>query len=500
MRRSSSRLAKVAVLVGALSLPSVALARPGGGHAFGSGGGGASGSSGSGGGGIGHTGTSDASFAPSTLSGGATLALVVIALGLVGVFAVVSGATPADDVTEKKRAPAQRRPARVASARARLRDLERYDPSFSTAVFEDFSYALYTELALAAGRAELTKLRPYVSDEAMATLSGRPLAGVSTVLVGALTIRDVSNLDGVSDKVSVEIEIEANLARRDPETGDERAVYVVERWVLRRAKTARSRQPDRARILACPSCSAPLEALLAGKCRYCGEEVSTGAFDWVVCSVRVIHERERGPVLAGHSAADTSETPSIVDPDARARFYESVGDSAAYDALAARITHTFDTFHEAWSAQNLEPMRHLTTDPLFESQAYWIAEYEKQGLCNVTEDAAIARIELARVTSDPYFDAVTVRIHAHAKDYTKDARTGEVVSGEPTSAKRYSEYWTFLRKRATNAPRSQSECPRCGAPRSNEIGGHCSHCGAKVGNRALDWVLSRIEQDEAYNG
>ena len=32
------------------------------------------------------------------------------------------------------------------------------------------------------------------------------------------------------------------------------------------------------------------------------------------------------------------------------------------------------------------------------------------------------------------------------------------------------------------------------------MAGSCTHCNAKVTSGEFDWVLSRIEQDEAYSG
>ena len=32
------------------------------------------------------------------------------------------------------------------------------------------------------------------------------------------------------------------------------------------------------------------------------------------------------------------------------------------------------------------------------------------------------------------------------------------------------------------------------------MAGHCEHCGADVTSGEFDWVLSKIEQDDAYTG
>jgi len=48
--------------------------------------------------------------------------------------------------------------------------------------------------------------------------------------------------------------------------------------------------------------------------------------------------------------------------------------------------------------------------------------------------------------------------------------------------------------------RREPNCPHCGAPLKIGMAGTCEYCRAKVTSGEFDWVLSRIEQDEAYGG
>jgi hypothetical protein len=44
-------------------------------------------------------------------------------------------------------------------------------------------------------------------------------------------------------------------------------------------------------------------------------------------------------------------------------------------------------------------------------------------------------------------------------------------------------------------------CPSCGAPLDNvNAAGICGYCDGKITSGRFDWVLSRIEQAEAYQG
>jgi hypothetical protein len=161
----------------------------------------------------------------------------------------------------------------------------------------------------------------------------------------------------------------------------------------------------------------------------------------------------------------------------------------------------FYTFQAAWSARDLASMRPYLSDALFATQTFWVSEYQRQRLRNVTENAAVRHVELARVTSDAYFDAITVRVYGSSLDYTLSDDTGQIVGGDRANPRLYTEYWTFVRAReAKGAARTDRTCPRCGAPLAINMAGKCTHCEAHVTSGSFDWVLSRIEQDEVYAG
>ena len=93
-----------------------------------------------------------------------------------------------------------------------------------------------------------------------------------------------------------------------------------------------------------------------------------------------------------------------------------------------------------------------------------------------------------------------MRIFATGLDYTVDAKDN-VVGGSRRRLRPYSEYWTLIRGAATRgAARVDRSCPNCGGELRINMTGTCEFCQAKVTTGDFDWVLSRIEQDEAFRG
>ncbi|MFL5348721.1 MAG: TIM44-like domain-containing protein [Hyalangium sp.] len=378
-----------------------------------------------------------------------------------------------------------------------------FDPDFSLVPFEDFLYALYAKAHEARGGGRVDTLAAYLSQGARQTLSGisQPVH-VKAVVVGSMQYLDATNLRPDSQTVSVRIRFEANYTEVST-NGFEQSFYVAEEWTLSRSTAAKSRPPDAARVFKCPNCGAPLEGMRGNTCSYCEKKVDTGEFDWVVATVELQEREARGPQLGGDTPEEGTDLPTVKQP----RVNEHLGalleqdPELSWNALAGRLVLIFQELQVAWSNRQWEHARPYVSDSLFQMQLYWMEAYKQAGLRNVTEKARITRVELARVVGDKYYHAITVRLFATGLDYTVRDSDGHVVGGSKSRERQYSEYWTLIRgTSAKGRPRTDKHCPSCGAPLAINLAGNCTHCSARVSSGDFDWVLSRIEQDESYQG
>lgn len=88
------------------------------------------------------------------------------------------------------------------------------------------------------------------------------------------------------------------------------------------------------------------------------------------------------------------------------------------------------------------------------------------------------------------------------KDYTLD-KNGKVIDGDRGQARRFSEYWTFIRRAGfagDTKKKKEDACPNCGGDLHISMAGICDYCGSKITSGNFDWILSTIEQDESYEG
>jgi hypothetical protein len=384
--------------------------------------------------------------------------------------------------------------------RAALEGLRRTDPAFSVVVFEDFVYFLYAEMHRARGASGVEALAAYLSDEARASLrnDGR-VAEVTGIIIGAMSYEDVEIEP--SGEARVVLHVESNYVERYRPQGEQR-FYVSERIVLTRAAGARSRTPDKARILTCPNCGGPLSAARGKVCAYCNTLMESGTKDWAIEEIEVLEREPRGPLLTSSVEEKGTGSPTIVAPNAHAVFaqIQAKDPQFSWQRLEHRVGLVFQEFHRGWVERDPSRVRPFVSDNLFQSQLYWIDLYRAARCINRTDGSRITRLELAAATTDAYFDAVTVRLYATGLDFTV-SEDGRLLSGSSTRQRAYSEYWTLIRgaqKKPTNM--NERQCPNCGAPLKINMAGNCEYCKVKVTSGEYDWVLSRIEQDEAYQG
>jgi len=411
------------------------------------------------------------------------------------------------------------------AVRARLDQLRQYDPNFSDILFMDFACALYARLQEARGRGDLEVYKPYLGAAALRVLQqlggglrdevrqfvrkqgrvepSRPKFDVKGVIVGGAQINNVSDPEQATITISVRLETNYTEAYGgDGQPARENTFYCEEVWRFIRNRDVLSRPPDKILAFGCPSCGSTAERLPDDSCPHCGVKAVAGRFDWCVRSIALLRRESRGPLLTSDVPEVGTSSPTIVQPNynaARDQFV-AANPGFSWERTEARFRHIFTELQQAWTTLQWERARPYQSDQLFQSHYFWIREYQRQKLRNVLEDVRIERLQPVKIKSDAFFDAITVRIWASMKDYTTDTR-GKVVCGHPDRDRRFTEYWTFIRRRGVKeSDKDDTACPNCGAPLKINMAGVCEYCEGKVASGQFDWVLSRIEQDEAYVG
>jgi len=380
---------------------------------------------------------------------------------------------------------------------ARLDELRRFDPNFSEITFSDFCYSLYARAHDARGRGDLDRYSPYLSAAARNSLRARNqgLSEVRGIVIGSFRVAGVRGLDDAN--VTATVAYESNYT--EVAAGSQTSWYVKEQWVLERKRDILSPPPEKSKADHCPRCGAALQTRTDGACEYCGVKIESGAFQWYVRAITLMTTETRGPLLTSNVPEQGTDRPTIFQPrfgDHRAAF-EAAHGGFDWSAFEVRVKEIALELQKAWTARDWERVRPLESESLFQTHRYWIDAYTRQKLRNVVDDYQIHRLQPVKITTDAFYESITVRLWASGRDHTID-ESGRVVAGSKSDVRQWSEYWTLIRTRSAASGTQTMSCPNCGAPVPVGATGICPYCSGKLTAGQFDWLLSRIEQDDAY--
>jgi predicted lipid-binding transport protein (Tim44 family) len=404
----------------------------------------------------------------------------------------------------------------LAAAMAALRAA---DPNFSEVLFIDFVNTLYARAQEARGRGTVDNLAPYIDDPSRQRLlslgsAATGLTEVAGVVLGTTKIVAIGKphqgaaisayFEPKSDDgqgAYMTVYFEANYTEKQT-GGAQTSYYTEERWHFGRQAGVLSLPPGKIDAIHCPKCGGPLERTADGACPYCNTVVRGGEFHWFVIGIEVLDREVRGPQLTADTPEEGNDLPTVYQQgfqEAVARFQAQYTDFS-WDKMNERVNYIFHMISQAWTALEWDKARPFETDNIFQMHRYWIEAYKAQNLRNVLDKIQVSKIEWVKVDQDAYYDSLTARIWASEIDCTID-QAGRVVCGSSTQPRAFTEYWTFIRTRGAKAVEHKDDhCPNCGAPLAVNMAGVCDYCGGKITSGDFDWVLSRIDQDEAYTG
>ncbi len=492
------------LLLSAVSWLDLAQARPGGGHSS-----------------SGHSSSSHSSRPSGSFSSGRSyssgnystgrpvhispIGWVMVLLFIIGVIILLKRLEKIQVVTA---APtAANRAAQQQKTSAELVLLKQSDPNFSGILFLDFVHSLYSKFYSYSTHPEFSYLSPFLSTELQQHFQQAQSWTVNEVVINGIRWQEINTQDIEIESICLVLDANYTLHLQGKPT----RYAVTERWLLYRKKGLLSPGPNKMQTLCCPYCGAPAHFTDAGQCGHCGSVVQKGEMQWVL-GKRVVLRTSALAVdeLVAYAEEQGTELATIKQTDLTGQMRDFQQKHALPDwdtfwqAFVDDIVKAyFLTIYAHWSTRDWQAVRHLLSDRLYEANSFWLNLYVEHNWYNRLDALKIARIERVKIEQDKFYEAITVRIFSSCYDYTEDA-AGKLIGGSKRALRRYSEYWTFVRRtnaKQHTAPYSLTQCPQCGAPADN-MGqtGECGYCGSKISTGQFSWVLFLIMQDDVYEG
>lgn len=471
-----------------------AMARPGGGHSYSGGGGG--GSSGGGGDGLASLIIYLLMMLPPEIS----IPLVIIIL----IIYVIAKRKGIKNPTINSAPTYQNRTENISGLDANVEALKATDPNFSKVLFLEFVSSLFNKYYNLQNTNNFSTINPFVHENILQALKNQKVKrNINEIVIGSIYL---SNVSMMPDVTAITVDIEANYTVT---LNNNATRYVVtERWLLNRKSGILSKDPDSMRKLACPNCGASTDFTDAGQCNHCQTFITKGDMQWFLKDRKVIYQQAfQTNSLLTYAEEVGTNYPTIYQYGIQSKVQQF---ESSHKVQWATYWGNFQTntaklyfteIYSAWTRQRWDEVRHLVADRLWESNQYWQDTYKKASLINKLENINVSKIELAKIETDKFYEAFTVRIFADCLDYVSD-RSGKVMAGTNKRSRYFSEYWTFIRRTGVEKETFDLKtCPNCGAP-ADKMGqaGNCEYCGSKITTGEFSWVLAIITQDEAYKG
>lgn len=166
-------------------------------------------------------------------------------------------------------------------------------------------------------------------------------------------------------------------------------------------------------------------------------------------------------------------------------------------ALLEKVGNQYIQMQNAWQNKDWESMRSIMTDALYNQMARQLQALIDAKQTNYVERIAVLESRIVRYAVEGDNDVLVIRLSTRITDYTKDDRTGNIISGSTTRELFMVYDWKLIRqqdKKTLNQPSlTQISCPNCGAPLNINHTGQCPYCGTVVTLSDHDWALSVIK-------
>jgi uncharacterized Zn finger protein (UPF0148 family) len=167
--------------------------------------------------------------------------------------------------------------------------------------------------------------------------------------------------------------------------------------------------------------------------------------------------------------------------------------------LLAKANTAFLAIQQAWTAQNMAPVRRWISDGVWQRFNTQFAMMHLLAQTNVVANVQIKKAFIDAIEEDGAFDIVHIGIQFAAEDDFVSAKFPQL---DRRGTVEMLEYWSFLRKAgaAEHDLYHTNNCPSCGAALPQDMGeiARCASCGAVSTLGEYDWVLSEITQADDY--
>lgn len=195
-------------------------------------------------------------------------------------------------------APPPPRPTAMPNVGEQLAELKSRDPGFGEQQFRDMASTSFFKIQQAWSARNMSMATAFMSTPLLqrftTQINEMKQAGrtnkIEKLVVGSIEIVEAAH-DGNHDYVTVRIKAAAADYTVDDKTGNmlsgsKDQKPFTEYWTFMRSDSVKTPEKgEQAEVKSCPKCGAPISVNAVGKCDYCGSDVTSGDFNWVLSEI-----------------------------------------------------------------------------------------------------------------------------------------------------------------------------------------------------------------------
>ena len=157
--------------------------------------------------------------------------------------------------------------------------------------------------------------------------------------------------------------------------------------------------------------------------------------------------------------------------------------------LQEKLYGIYKDIQVAWSKNNIEPVRNVLTDELFNTYQFQIDSMITTNQRNEMSDFNFVNMSIKSMSVVNNKEELKVYMEVTCKDYMVQMKDGneKVVRGNSSVINDYLYEMTFVR----NIVNTLKYCPNCGSELNNGMSARCNHCGGIIVHETDEYVLSK---------
>ena len=161
------------------------------------------------------------------------------------------------------------------------------------------------------------------------------------------------------------------------------------------------------------------------------------------------------------------------------------------------VSNIFLKMQEYWTAANLDKMRDIETDELYEQHKAIMEDYAKHNQKHFRENVKIEGCFLNSYLISNDREKIIVDYVVNMKDYI--INLNEEMPNKKHSTKTYFYRVTFERTAGVKTkdefePGKIEKCPNCGAEVQVAVSEYCPFCHSLITSKQYGWVISNVEK------